>query len=146
MAVSTLEEIKLSDVCVYTIIAEENLMKHTAFLRENQRWVAVQKKHLPNALRDGLQLPIVFADARQCIDLMAWSTLQQVRLSDRTTEFAIGDLFSVGTIVREDLILLRKGQPISDGDIRPYHLCATPQRLKVLARQPRRWKKLPNSE
>jgi len=50
--------------------------------------------------------PTVFADASQCSDLIAWSTLQQIKVTDGATEYTIGDLYDVGRMKRPDLVVL----------------------------------------
>jgi|GEM_PF-3480928 len=128
--------IALSDVCVYTIISPENLLKETPFFRENKRWVSALK-YLREAREKELQLAIIFANASQCSELIAWSTLKKIKIvGDGSTEYSVGNLHDVGALTRQDLIVLSTRQPIPEGHIKPYVLCATPRALNLIAKDP----------
>lgn len=67
-------KIQLSDTCVYTITTPEKLLVASKFkepLFELKRWVTA-KECLKEAHKNNLEMPIIFADSRDCTNLIGW--------------------------------------------------------------------------
>lgn len=131
----------LDESCVYTIATWERLVEaskdHTPLL-ESKRWITA-KTLLRNARGSGRELPIIFADARDCSALMGWSVVQSISISASGTRYTIGPLWGVPPSTPQDLQLASSDAHIAPGHIRPYVLCKTPAFLLQEARQPRVW-------
>lgn len=133
--------VQLDDSCVYTIATPERLLEASKFqmpLHESKRWVGAAE-HLKNAHNAGRELPIVFADSRDCSKLIAWSVLRSVAVTTKETHYTIGQLWAVPRSRPQDLELLNSKKRIAEGFIRPYALCQTPDFLRVESRKPRGW-------
>jgi hypothetical protein len=124
--------IEIDDVCVYTIVSPDRLRAATdgQSLPEKTRWVTAEK-----LFRQGRQLPVVFANARNCEELLAWSVLTQVEVTETGSVFA----YDLRSLRRGDMTVLSTGKPIPDSHIRPYVICKTPRLLKELAKRPVSW-------
>jgi hypothetical protein len=133
----------LADVCIYTIISPDKLeeaVRERKTLSEKTRWVSGQR-HLQQARAEERILPVIFADARECTKLIAWSTLDDLEdlvVAELSTEFRIRKLYDVGSAKRKNLIVLSTGVPIPVGHIRPYVICKTPKFLISFAETPKR--------
>jgi hypothetical protein len=133
--------VQLDDYCVYTIAIPERLLeasKSQMPLHERKRWVGAAE-HLRNAKNAGRELPIVFADARDCSKLIAWSVLRSVAVGPKETHYTIGQLWAVHRSSPQDLRLLSSKKHIAEGFIRPYALCQTPDFLHIESKKPRAW-------
>lgn len=133
--------VQLDDSCVYTIATPERLLEASRFqmpLHESKRWVGAAEC-LKNAQNAGRELPIVFADSRDCSKLIAWSLLRSVVLAPKETHYTIGQLCAVPRSRPQDLQLLNTKKHIAEGFIRPYALCKTPDFLHVESKKPRVW-------
>lgn len=133
--------VQLDDPCIYTIATPERLLeasKYQLLLPESRRWVSAAE-HLKNARKAGRELPIVFADARDCSKLIAWSVLRSIVISPKETHYIIGKLWAVPKKRPQDLILLSSMKHIAEGFRRPYALCQTPEFLRVESIKPRAW-------
>lgn len=133
--------VQLDDSCVYTIATPERLLEASKFqmpLHESKRWVGAAE-YLKNAHNAGRELPIVFADSRDCSKLIAWSVLRSVAISPKETHYTIGRLWAVPRSRPQNLQLLNSKKHIAEGFIRPYALCKTPDFLRVESRKPRGW-------
>ncbi len=133
--------VKLDDSCVYTIATVERLLEASKFqmpLHESKRWVGAAA-NLEKAQKAGRELPIVFADSRDCSKLIAWSILRSVVITPKETHYSIGPLWAVQRSRPQDLLLLNSNKRIAEGFIRPYALCRTPDFLHDESRKPRRW-------
>jgi hypothetical protein len=97
--------------------------------------MALRKK----ALGKELILPIVFADARDCSALIAWSVIRSIKVGAHGTQYTIGPLWSVPPSRPQDLQLLKSGDFMAEDYIRPYALCKTPAFLHRQAEKPRVW-------
>ena len=129
--------IEIDDVCVYTIIAPERLIRAASngeALPEKTRWVTAEK-----LFQQGRQLPVVFADARNCRKLLAWSVLKQVNVGETGTEFTVTRLYDLRPLHRDNLTVVSTGKRIPKSHIRPYVICKTPRLLKALAKRPVSW-------
>src|SRR5713226_2188362 len=105
--------IELADVCVYTTISPERLLEAASehnSLTETRRWTTAQG-YFKQARADGLRLPIVFADARKCTKLIAWSTVDKLVVNG-STKFTVTHLYNLGSANRKSLIVLSTGAPI----------------------------------
>lgn len=131
----------LDDSCVYTIATPERLLEASRSempLHESKRWVtgaALLKK----ARGNGRDLPIVFADARDCSTLIGWSVVRSISVTVTGTHYTIGPLWSVPPSRPQDLQLLNSEYYIAEGHRRPYVLCKTPAFLFRQAKHPRAW-------
>jgi hypothetical protein len=133
----------LADVCIYTIVSPEKLegaVRERQPISEQTRWVSGQR-HLQQARAEERVLPVIFADARECSKLIAWSTLDDLEdlvVAEMSTGFRIRKLYSVGSAKRKSLIVLSPGVPLPVGHIRPYVICKTPKFLISFAKTPKR--------
>jgi|SRR5579863_7982763 len=87
------DPIELADVCVYTTISPDKLRQATRDrqpLSETKRWVSADR-YFKQSRAEGLKLPIVFADARECTKLIAWSTLDKLVVNG-STKFTVTHL------------------------------------------------------
>ena len=133
--------VQLDDKCVYTIAAPERLLEASRDqlpLLESQPWTSAAE-YLNNAHRAGREFPIVFADARDCSRLIAWSVLRSIAIVEKETHYSIGQLWAVPRSRPQDLRLLNSKKNIAAGFIRPYALCETPEFLHAESKKPRRW-------
>ncbi len=133
--------VPLDDSCVYTIATSARLLEASKFqmpLYESKRWIRAEAL-LKNAHNADLNLPIVFADSRDCSKLFAWSVLRSVSITAKGTHYTIGKLWSVPRSSPQDLQLLNSKRHIADGFIRPYALCQTPRFLQIESKQPQPW-------
>lgn len=128
--------IGLADECIYTIVHRQRLADAirdggAVTFHEAKRWVS-GKRLLAGARREGLALPIVFADAAECSRLLFWGELQEVRLDEDGTEYTVANLRSIeGEHAPQELVLLGSGERIAPDFIRPYALCRTPSFLSL---------------
>lgn len=132
---------KLHEYCVYTIKHPQKLMEASrdkTLLHEAKRWIGGAKL-LKEAQDSRCDLPILFADARDCSRLIAWSVLKSVDVSQFGTQYAIGPLYGVPKGKPQDLTLQASGERIKADFIRPYALCETPEFLCREAESPRPW-------
>jgi hypothetical protein len=123
--------------CVYTIISPERLIqaaRDNKPLHERTRWVTAERLVL-----HGRRLAVIFADARECSKLLAWSMLTDVKVIEGGTKFSVAELYGLGSLNRRKLTVASTGEPIPDGHIRPYVLCKVPKLLKALAKRPVPW-------
>lgn len=133
--------VRIGDSCVYTIATPERLLEASKYqtpLHESRSWSSA-KELLRNAHRAHLELPILFADSRDCSRLIAWSVLRSVVLGHKETHYVIGKLWAVPRKRPQDLMLLNSKKHIAEGFIKPYALCQTPKFLLIEAREPRLW-------
>ena len=131
----------LCPTCVFAIIKGERLdnffpQRHPekdgkGDFEEGRAWVTA-KKHLDRAAKRGLRMPVVFADAAvDCSQLIYWALLDAITINDKSTHYRFSHLTQLGLHEHQtqDLTLESTGQPISDGFIRSYAICQTPQFL-----------------
>lgn len=125
----------LSETCIYTIAhgtklasaAERN--KPTTFL-ETKPWVTGLRLWR-QATDNDLRMPIVFADAADCSELIYWGILSDVSIDKRSTEYAVSQLQRIqGRRTPQQLRLKSTGKPIAANFIRPYAICLTPEFLR----------------
>ena len=131
----------LDEVCVYTIATPERILEASQSetpLHESKRWVRAATL-LHDARGIGRELPIVFADARDCSTLIGWSVIRSINVTARGTHYAIGPLWRVPPSIPQDLQRLSSEDYIAEGHIRPYVLCKTPPFLLKEAMKPRAW-------
>ncbi len=107
-------------------------------VREGKRWVEAEKL-FKQAKADGVEMPILFADASDCSRLIAWSVLKTLAVSGNGTQYGVGQLFAVRGKTPQDLVLKSTGSTIAPGFIRPYAVCETPDFLGNPSAQ-RAWK------
>ena len=125
-------QVPLADETVYTIATPERLVASADDANEmfeRKRWTSAAKIHCSAKMREQ-NVPIVFADARDCSQLIAWSVLLDVTIEETGTRYRIGPLLSVPRSRPQDLQLLSTGKRIAEGFIRPYALCRTPRFLQ----------------
>lgn len=131
----------IADKCVYTIVAPERL-RSGALTREpfveNERWTTARFL-LQEAKENGELLAIVFGDARNTQRLLAWSTIDKLRVMARSTKYFVSELYDLSGIQRKELLVLSTDKPIPRSYIRSYVLCATPSSLLQRGRNPVRW-------
>jgi hypothetical protein len=125
--------LEIDDVCVYTIISPERLRaaNNGKSLLEKTRWVTAKKM-----FQQGRKLPIILANARNCQELLAWSVLTRVEVTETGTVFAMTRLYDLRSLRRGSLTVLSTRKPIPNSHIRPYVICKTPRLLKALAKRP----------
>ncbi|HET8940704.1 MAG TPA: HNH endonuclease [Rudaea sp.] len=133
--------VRLHEACVYTIATPEHLLEASqseTLLHESKRWVTAATL-LADAQGHVRELPIVFADSRDCSILIGWSVVRSINVTVRGTHYAIGPLWHVPRSTPQDLQLLSSEEYIAEGHIRPYVLCKTPAFLLRQAKKPRAW-------
>ena len=133
--------VKLDDSCVYTIATPARLLEASKYqtpLHELKPWVGAAE-NLKVANSAGLELPIIFADARDCSKLIAWSVLRSVVIDPKGTHYKIGQLWAVPKSRPQDLRLLSSKKHIAEGFIYPYALCLTSAFLHVGSKKPLVW-------
>ncbi|MCC6901406.1 MAG: HNH endonuclease [Polyangiaceae bacterium] len=138
---------QLGAEAVYTIATPDRLAraaKHGEPIAEGKRWV--KARALMEALPPGTEMPILFADSRDCSRLIAWSVLRDVEVHGARTRYRIGPLYAVPRSRPQDLQRLGSRKRIADNFIRPYVLCETPKFLLKEAEKPRPWAKLASVE
>jgi hypothetical protein len=130
---------QLYEHCVYTIALPGKLVdasRKGAPLPEARQWVTGAR--LWQQARDSkTELPVLFADSRDCSKLIAWSILKSVRVRDSGTRYTIGKLWKLEGRKPQHLRLRSSGKRIAAGFIRPYALCHTPDFVHDQARSPR---------
>jgi hypothetical protein len=136
----------LTEAAVYTIATPERLAAAAEsgdFLYERKRWT--KARELYGAARAaGLDVPVLFADSRDCSTLIAWSVLRDVQVADAGTHYRIAALHRLPCSTPQDLAVLSTGRHIAEGFIRPYVLCRTPKFLIREAETPGAWSKAVN--
>jgi hypothetical protein len=136
----------LDDACVYTIKAPERLLEASADevpLFEAKRWVTARTL-LADAQERDVSLPIIFANARDCSRLIAWSVLRSIVVGEKGTHYRIAGLWDVPESRPQDLRRRGTANFIAEGHIRPYVLCETPDFLRTEAHAPRPWRHEPS--
>ena len=129
----------LFESCVYTIALPWRLVEASrdgTSLREGRRWVT-GRQLLREAGKTGANLPVVFADSRDCSKLIAWSLLSEIKVGPSNTRYKIEGLWALSRKRPQDLRLNRSGKHIAKDFIRPYALCHTPKFLIRAAQLPR---------
>ena len=117
----------LAQQCIYTIAKPSDLRESLNEPRTVNQWWAEGKRLFEAAQREGRRLPVLFADAAEdCSRLFGWALLDEVEKVDTHTRFRFSDWRPLSNASTQELILLKTGEPIADGFIRPYALCATP--------------------
>jgi hypothetical protein len=132
---------KLFESCVYTIRLQSGLVAAAngrQALLERKPWVTAAKMHRL-AKKRGEVLGVVFADAGDVSELVAWSYLTRVTVTGKTTRYEIGPLWRITGKTPHDLTRVSKHQRIKRGFIWPYVLCETPQFLHRAAKAPKPW-------
>ena len=131
----------LDKSCVYTIATPERLIeasKTATPLYETKRWITA-KTLLKNAKKSDIELPIVFADARDCSKLIGWSVIRTINVTNKGTHYTISNLWGISPSTPQDLQLLTSSNYIAEGHVRPYVLCRTPKFLLQEAKKPKAW-------
>ena len=131
----------LDESCVYTIATPERLLNASQSetpLYESKRWVTAAKLlHAAHGI--GCELPIVFADAKDCSALIGWSVVHSINVTAHGTHYTIGPLWAVPPSTPQNLQRLASEDHIAEGHRRPYVLCQTPAFLLQQAKKPRAW-------
>lgn len=117
--------------CVYTIVAPGRFWSARASgvpLEEGKPWSTAQKM-LAQATAESLEVPVLFADARDVSRLLFWARLERLEIEGRRTRYFVGAPRAFrGTHAPHELELL-DGKKLSPGFIRNYVLCRTPSFL-----------------
>jgi hypothetical protein len=134
--------IKLSDSCVYTIATMEHVSSavDTGKLHEGKRWTkALELLHA--ARKADRELPVLIADATHVNTIIAWSVLRSISITDKGTDYTIGELQYFPPIPRRALGLrvLSTGKRLPPTHQRSYVLCRTPEILHEQANNPIAW-------
>lgn len=122
---------QLSPSCIYTIAHLDKLRALEArggsgTLKEAKPWTS-GRKLLERAREAKLDLPILFADATDCSQLLYWAVITSIKLTTDGTTYSFERLRSLpGNRTPQKLVLLSTGKKIAPGYIRPYALCRTP--------------------
>jgi hypothetical protein len=100
---------------------------------EQKRWT-VAARLLDTALRNGEDVPIVFAAAEETDELIAWGLLEKVDVNEHSTTYTVSSVQSFDGRCRPRKTILRKrsdGLPLSARFIRSYAICATPPVVEI---------------
>ena len=124
---------QLAEETIYTIAHVDKLAAAQTnggrgTFSEKRSWTSGQKL-LRRAQAEGLEVPIVFADATDCSKLIYVAVLTSIVLAGSTTYTFERLRPPRGRRRPQDLVLLSTGEPIAPGFIRPYALCHTPRFL-----------------
>ena len=123
----------LTNQCVYTIKHSDDLRKTIGKsgkgkFQEQKTWVRA-KELLDEARRIRRSLPIVFAPAEGTAKLFGWAILTNIEFGEGTT-YHFGDLVKFKAFfVKTSLRKASNGVHLSEGFIRPYAICETPDFL-----------------
>ncbi|MGE0132009.1 MAG: hypothetical protein AB7U82_28340 [Blastocatellales bacterium] len=135
-----MNEPSICDFCIYTIAHTSKLNEifekknGKGSLTERKKWVMAQRL-LSGAKRNQEQMYVVFASAEECDDLIYWAKLEDVNIeadgNDRsTTIYCFSNLTPFPSPFPKKIsLILRSGNSISNGFIRPYAICRTPKSL-----------------
>lgn len=113
--------------CIYTILAPKKLVAGGPFT-EGKPWVK-GRQMLEQATAAGRSLPIVFSDARNCQRVIGWAVATRIEIDGGQTLFDVRETRQIDGRRSQELVLLSSGTTLAEGDIRPYHLCVTPDWL-----------------
>lgn len=125
----------LLDQCVYTIVERNRLWAASRDggvsepITEGRRWVG-GKRLLDDAGAENSQVALLFGDAADCSQLIAWALLDSVEIRDKTTDFKFRELRELSGHAPQELVLVSSGETIAPGFIRPYAICFTPDFLE----------------
>lgn len=120
--------------CVYTIVQKNHLWDASRDqaasepITEGRRWVA-GKRLLDEAKRSDAEVALLFADAADCSQLIAWALLDSVEIHEKTSAFSFRRLRPITGHAPQELVLVSSGETIAPGFIRPYAICETPDFL-----------------
>jgi HNH endonuclease len=132
---------RLADWCVYTIATPERLAaaeNESQALTERTKWATAARLY-DTACDQATPVAILFADSRDCSELIAWSVLREVALTAQGTSYFIGPLYGIRGHAPQELTKLSDGARIKPDYIRPYVPCETPEFLFALAKRPKAW-------
>lgn len=124
----------LLDQCVYTIVERNRLWAVSRDggvsepITEGRRWVG-GKRLLDEAGAKNSQVALLFGDAADCSQLIAWALLDSVEIRDKTTDFKFRELRELSGHAPQELVLVSSGETMAPGFIRPYAICFTPDFL-----------------
>lgn len=92
-------------------------------------WKAAEEI-LAHAQAEGLVLPILLGDARDCSRILYWGHAERIALRNGRTEYVVDRLRDLdGRHSPQELLLRSRNRRISPGFIRPYAICHTPSFL-----------------
>lgn len=124
----------LLDQCVYTIVEKNRLWAASRDgdasvpINERKRWVA-GKRLLDEAKASDAGVALLFADAADCSQLIAWALLDSVEIHEKTSAFRFRQLRPITGHAPQELVLVSSGKTIAPDFIRPYAICLTPDFL-----------------
>jgi hypothetical protein len=137
----------LSDLCVYTIKHSQDIegaiLSGLGTFTEKRVWREAERL-IEASEQEGRRVPIIFAAAEETERLIAWGFLDSLKLGDGTTQYSFSGLkrFIEPAPFKTQLIVNSTGEYLSDGFIRPYAICKTPDFLLTNAtssRERRYW-------
>jgi len=124
----------LSEFSIYTIADGKKLNRHIASggrvtFKEKKKWVTGM--HLwKQAVKGGVDIPVIFADAADCSKLVCWGMLSKVQIEADGTSYVVKSLTKLTSAhIPQELRLRRTGKKIAKNFIRPYAICCTPKFL-----------------
>lgn len=135
-----MSDLVLSPYCVYTILHSEKL--HAAcekggkgVFKEETNWKSGFEL-MQESMEENQILPIIFAAAESTSKLLYWGRLVDIKI-EQPSEKSFKTTYKFEALkriekghVKTDLILRSSGRNISEGYIRPYSICRTPDFLK----------------
>ncbi len=125
-------ESELAEACIYTIVHRDRLSAAEqsglpATFMERRPWTS--GRHLwMRACACGASMAVLFSDACDCTRLEYWGLLTDVTLTEHGTSYTVDQVRKLPPgRTPQDLRLLKSGQTIAPGYIRPYAICQTPE-------------------
>lgn len=135
-----MSDLILLPYCVYTIVHSHKL--HAAYenggkgvFKEDTNWKSGVEL-LQESKEENQILPIIFAAAEWTSKLLYWACIVDIKIEQPSeksfkTTYKFEALKRIGKgHTKSDLILRSSGKNISEGYIRPYSICRTPDFLK----------------
>ncbi len=123
---------------LYTIVSSDILEKHaldgSAMERTEGKVWKTATKLFTDACARQRRLPVLFADAKDCSRLLYWGLLENLDTIDSppSTTYSVDKLRPFrGVRSPQELRLMRTGEFIAPGYIRPYANCRTPEFLSL---------------
>ena len=122
---------ELAPSAVYAIATPERIQaacrgdRPSERLTDRKRWVTARRLFL-KAGELGLDVAILFADARHCERLVYWAVLRELDIDDGGTRYRFARRREIAGHATQELVLARTHHPIAEGFIRSYAICETP--------------------
>lgn len=117
-----------TDLCVYTIKRADDLVAGRSDTFHEKRAWTTARRLLVEAERRGESVAVVFAEAENTDNLVAWAVLEDIQIPPDGTDYTFSNLRRFKKPLRPKTNLRkRNGEPLSAAFIRPYAICRKPK-------------------